>query len=70
MERESTFAPLQRTAARLGVPAAWLKCEAEAGRVPHIKAGRRILFHAATIEQALAERAAAGNAAPREVAHA
>ncbi len=52
-----SFVPLDRAAAHLGVPAAWLKAEAKAGRVPHLKAGRRMLFHLGTVEQSLQVRA-------------
>lgn len=53
-----TFVPLRQTATQLGVPVSWLRAEAEAGRVPHLKAGRQILFHPPAVEQALLERAA------------
>ena len=36
--------PLRRMAARLGVPAKWLKEMAESGKVPGLKAGDRWLF--------------------------
>jgi hypothetical protein len=36
--------PLRRMAARLGVPSAWLKEQAEAGNVPGLRAGNRWLF--------------------------
>jgi hypothetical protein len=52
-----TFVPLRQTAAHLGVPASWLRAEAEAGRVPHLKTGRQVLFHPPTVEQALLDRA-------------
>jgi len=39
------------------VPATWLKAEAEADRIPHLKAGARMLFHAPTVERILLERA-------------
>jgi excisionase family DNA binding protein len=46
------------TAARLlGVPEAWLKREAREGRVPCLRAGRRLLFDVSAVEQALSERA-------------
>ena len=56
MERE-TFIPLQRLAQRLGLPAAWLKAEAEAGGIPSLRAGRRLLFNPEAVEHALIERA-------------
>ena len=52
-----TFLPLHQAANRLGVPAAWLRNEADAGRVPCLRAGRRVLFNPDTIEAVLLERA-------------
>lgn len=53
-----------RTLARkLGLSAAWLKAEANAGEVPCLKVGRRLLFNAAAVEQILLGRAA-GSAGP------
>lgn len=47
---------------RYGLTAAWLRAEAEAGRIPHLKAGRRLLFDAQAVETALIRRAAQQNA--------
>ena len=44
-------------ARRLHVPATWLRAEALAGRLPHLRAGQRVLFHVDTVEQILLERA-------------
>ena len=44
-------------ARRLGVKARWLRAEAEAGRIPHLKAGDRILLDPAAVERVLLERA-------------
>jgi hypothetical protein len=55
---------LARMARRLGVTAAWLRAEADGGRVPCLRAGKRYVFSPAAVEQALARRAA------QEVAHA
>ena len=52
-----TFVPLQQAAGCLGVPAAWLKAEAEARRIPHLKAGRRLLFNVIAVEEVLLARA-------------
>ena len=52
-----TFVPLQQAAGCLGVPAAWLKAEAEAGRIPRLKAGRRLLFNVDAVERVLLTRA-------------
>ena len=54
--RES-FIPVRRAALRLGVPAAWLKVEIQAGRVPHLRAGRRLLVNPEAVEAVLVERA-------------
>jgi excisionase family DNA binding protein len=45
------------TAKRLGVDAAWLREEAEAGRIPHVQAGRHLLFNIDAVQRVLAERA-------------
>lgn len=60
---------LCRTARLLGVPAKWLREEAEAGRVPCLRAGTRMLFNPLAVQQMLAERAAQFDGR-REVAHA
>jgi hypothetical protein len=36
--------PLRRMAARLGVPSKWLREQAEAGKIPGLRAGDRWLF--------------------------
>jgi hypothetical protein len=52
-----SFLPLRRAAARLGVPVAWLRAEAVAGRVPCLRVGRRLLLNPAAVEDALMKRA-------------
>jgi len=54
---DSELVHLNTLARRLGVPAVWLRHEAEAGNLPHIKAGSQLLFDAATVERILLERA-------------
>ena len=44
-------------ARRLRVPVAWLRTEAETGRIPHLKAGKVLLFDPETVERILHERA-------------
>jgi hypothetical protein len=44
-------------ARRLGVSVRWLRAEAEAGRIPHVRAERIFLFDSETVEQTLVERA-------------
>lgn len=51
------FTSLDHAATHLGLPTAWLKAEALAGRLPHLKVGRRILVHVPTVEKSLQERA-------------
>jgi len=45
-------------ARRLRVAVGWLRAEADAGRVPCLRAGNRYLFSAEAVERVLAERAA------------
>jgi hypothetical protein len=35
----------------------WLRDEAEAGRIPHLKAGKALLFDPEAVERVLVERA-------------
>lgn len=57
---KQTFAPLERVARALGVPVTWLREEAEAGRIPYIRAGRRWLVHTERTRVALERRAEGG----------
>jgi hypothetical protein len=54
---------LPRMARRLGVTARWLRAEADAGRVPCLRAGNRYLFNPLAVQQAVAQRAAGGEEA-------
>ena len=49
---------LNRLAAELRLPRNWLKQEAQAGRLPCLRVGRRLLFNRVAVEQVLADRAA------------
>jgi hypothetical protein len=49
--------PLGLAARYLRVPARWLRAEAEAGRIPHLRADTALLFDVATVEALLIERA-------------
>ena len=62
--------PLNVMARRLRVPVTWLREEAEAGRVPCLKAGRAILVNPDAVNAALTERAARERCKPLEVARA
>jgi len=58
-----SFISLRRAAARLGLPASWLRAEALAGRVPCLCVGRRLMLNPEAVERALLDRAE--RAAPR-----
>lgn len=45
-------------AARLRLPIRWVKTEAKAGRLPHVRVGRRWLFNELAVRAHLAARAA------------
>ena len=51
-----TLVPLNRIARALRVKVAWLKGEAEAGRIPAVQAGGRWLSTLAAVERALLAR--------------
>lgn len=52
---------LSRMARRLGVTQTWLRREAQAGRVPALRADSRFLFEPEAVEEAVAHRAARSN---------
>ncbi len=49
-----TVGPMAR---RLRVPVQWLREQAEAGNIPHLKAGRALLFDPETVERVLLQLA-------------
>ncbi len=49
--------PLNEAARTLRVPATWLRAEADAGRLPHLRAGKAYLFDLEFLERVLTERA-------------
>ena len=51
---------------RYGLTLSWLKSEAEAGRIPCFKAGRRLLFDPDAVERALMARARQEGAADHD----
>ncbi len=60
MAVESQLCTLRTLAQRLrpyGLTRQWLEAEAEAGRIPSLKAGRRLLFDVQAVERALIARA-------------
>ena len=50
--------PLEALASSLGLPRKWLRDEADAGRIPCLRIGRRLLFSLEAVQEVLAERAA------------
>ena len=51
---------LARQLRRFGITHVWLKQEAEAGRLPCMHTGKRLLFNTQAVEDALLRRAAGG----------
>lgn len=49
----------QMLARRLGLPRKWLVDEANAGRLPALRAERKLVFNLEAVRRVLAERAAA-----------
>lgn len=49
---------LARRLRRFGLTARWLREEAESGGIPSMRAGKRLLFNVAAVEEALLRRAA------------
>jgi len=59
MEYEK-YISIVRLAAALGVPQMWMSAEARAGRIPYLRAGRRMLFSATAVRAALEKRVSRG----------
>jgi hypothetical protein len=59
MSGTKKFGRVHEVARELGLPASWLKREAEAGRLPHIRAGASIVLNIEAVAQLVAERVAA-----------
>jgi len=55
--RKHNLVPLLPAAKQLGISPSWLRREAEAGRIPHLRAGDRLLFVPEIVQRVLAERA-------------
>jgi excisionase family DNA binding protein len=49
---------LPALAEALNLPEEWIKAEAEAGRIPHLRIGKRYRFNSEAVIRTLAERAA------------
>jgi hypothetical protein len=66
----SDVLPLNRAARKLGVPANWLKAEADAGRVPHLRAGAKYVFELSAAAEAIAQQIRANAPSGNGGAHA
>jgi len=64
MENEKYILTLPELARELRLPERWLKAEADAGRIPHLRAERKYRFNLRAVEHTLAERAANPGAQP------
>jgi hypothetical protein len=62
MHDTSRYIDLSALARTLGLSATWLKREADAGRIPCLRAGRRRMFDLAAVLKVLAERQTKGGA--------
>lgn len=58
METKEQLLPLNLTARYFRVPLRWLREEAQAGRIPHVRAEKAFLFNIDVVERVLLERAA------------
>jgi hypothetical protein len=65
MDELLTIGPMAR---RVGVTVGWLRDEADAGRVPCLRAGERRLFNPEAVRRVLAERAALPASVSAEIA--
>ena len=58
---DAPFITANELANALNLPVSWIKAEAQAGRLPCIRAGRRLMFDPALVRASLAERSRGGN---------
>ncbi len=66
MDTTLSFCSVGYVADRLGVPSTWLRSEAEAGRVPVIRAGKRMLMDLDAVRVALVKRSVESCSTRRE----
>jgi excisionase family DNA binding protein len=55
---DSRLLSLPALAEALKLPESWLKAEADAGKIPHLRIGKRYRFNLQTVVEVLAQRAA------------
>ena len=51
-----TFKTLEQLAEYTGLSAKWLREQAQAGGIPSLRMGRRLMFHQETVERALIQQ--------------
>jgi excisionase family DNA binding protein len=51
-----TYVSVVELASQLGLPKAWLRHEAQAGRIPALRIGRRQMFNPESVQHALVAR--------------
>jgi excisionase family DNA binding protein len=66
MENNPTLLSLPELSKLLHLPEDWLRAEADAGRIPHLRIGKRYRFNRDAVVRTLAERAAAGETGVRD----
>jgi excisionase family DNA binding protein len=54
---ETLVLSARQIAKQFGVPLEWVRGQAKAGNLPHLKAGRRLLFNPSAVAEALARMA-------------
>jgi hypothetical protein len=70
METSTRLLPLNIVARRLRVPVRWLRAEAQAGRIPCLRADNRFLCDLAAVEAVLLDRARKASESCAEVVNA
>jgi hypothetical protein len=58
MDEKRAFVGALELASELGLPVAWVRHEARAGRLPALRVGRRTMFDVEAVKRVLTERAA------------
>jgi excisionase family DNA binding protein len=67
MENATQLLSLPALAKVLNLPTEWIKSEADAGRIPHLRIGKRYRFNQETVIRILAERASRSRVGVRHV---
>ena len=57
-DADTQLLSLPALAETLSLPKEWIKAEADAGRIPHLRIGKRYRFNPDAVVRALADRAA------------